>query len=62
MAGVDTITAIATARGRAALAVVRLSGPQAIEIASSCFAGADLRKAAGQTVHFGRFLTGDGEE
>jgi hypothetical protein len=51
----DTIAAIATARGRAALAVVRLSGPRAVAIADACLPGRDLAKAAGHTAHFGVF-------
>ncbi len=58
----DTIAAIATARGRAALAVVRVSGPHAIAVADACFRGKPLREAASQTVHFGRFQTADGDE
>lgn len=58
----DTIAAIATARGRAALAIVRVSGPEAIGVADSCFHGKSLRDAAPQTVHFGRFETADGDE
>lgn len=57
----DTIAAIATARGRAALAVVRLSGPEAISIAASCFRGADLNQVASHTAHFGYIRNRDGE-
>lgn len=53
----DTIAAIATARGRAALAIVRLSGPRAVEIAGGCFRGDDLLTAASHTVHVG-YITG----
>lgn len=53
----DTIAAIATARGRAALAVVRLSGPSAINIAAACFRGGDLSAAASHTAHVG-YVTG----
>lgn len=56
----DTIAAIATARGRAALAVVRLSGPEAIPIAASCFRGNDLNGATSHTAHFGYVLSRDG--
>ena len=51
----DTIAAIATARGVAALAIIRISGPNAIDIAGSCFSGADLAKAPSHTVHVGSF-------
>ncbi len=49
----DTIAAIATARGRAALGVVRISGPEAVAIAAACFEGANLREAASHTAHVG---------
>ncbi len=57
----DTIAAIATARGRAALAIVRLSGPDAIRIAAGCFRGADLADAASHTVHVGYLVDAQGE-
>ena len=49
----DTIAAIATARGRAALAVVRTSGPAAIEIVDRCFRGDALTDADSHTAHVG---------
>ncbi len=58
----DTIAAIATARGRAALAIIRLSGSDAVRIAASRFAGKDLAAVEAQTMHFGRFVTEDGTE
>ena len=39
----DTIVALSTAAGPGARAVVRLSGPQALPIASAVFTGSDLR-------------------
>ena len=60
--GGDTIAAIATARGRAALAIVRLSGADAVNIASRCFQGKDLTDVDPETVHFGRFRSHDGGE
>jgi tRNA modification GTPase len=60
--GGDTISAIATARGRAALAIVRVSGPAAVGIASACFRGKDLDAVDPDTVHFVRFETPDGQE
>lgn len=58
----DTITAIATARGRAALAIVRLSGPEAPAIAARCFRGEDLLRAPSHTVHVGMWKAQDGAE
>ena len=56
----DTIAAIATPLGEGGLAVVRISGPQALAVADACFApaGASPRpsEAATHTIHFGRVL------
>lgn len=56
----DTIAALATARGRAALAIVRVSGPQAIPVVAGCFQGHDLATAASHTAHVGYLLSADG--
>jgi len=56
----DTIAAIATARGRAALAIVRLSGPDAVTIADHCFPAQSLAKADSHTAHVGFFTTPEG--
>ena len=57
----DTVAAIATARGTAALAIVRVSGPEATTIANRCFSGADLTAFPSHTVHFGYTTDADGE-
>ncbi|SFF97585.1 tRNA uridine-5-carboxymethylaminomethyl(34) synthesis GTPase MnmE [Pontibacter chinhatensis] len=49
----DTIVAVATASGTGAIAVIRLSGPEAITITNSVFKGKDLTKQASHTIHFG---------
>ncbi|MCZ8355922.1 MAG: tRNA uridine-5-carboxymethylaminomethyl(34) synthesis GTPase MnmE [Cyclobacteriaceae bacterium] len=49
----DTIVAPATPPGVAALAVIRLSGAQAIEIASTVFRGKNLLDVESHTIHFG---------
>jgi tRNA modification GTPase len=49
----DTIVAVATAPGIGAIAVIRLSGGDAIAITNKLFTGKDLREAAGHTLHFG---------
>lgn len=56
----STIAALATARGRAALAILRVSGPDAIPIVARCFQGKDLRTVAANTVHVGYLLAKDG--
>ena len=57
----DTIAALATARGLAALAVVRVSGPDALRIVDACTSGAPLAEADSHTAHFRRFRGVDGE-
>ncbi len=49
----DTITAIATATGRSAINIIRLSGPSSIEIVNDIFKGADLTKVETHTIHYG---------
>ncbi|MCC9138620.1 tRNA uridine-5-carboxymethylaminomethyl(34) synthesis GTPase MnmE [Pontibacter silvestris] len=49
----DTIVAVATASGMGAIAVIRLSGANAITVANSVFKGKDLTKQASHTIHFG---------
>ena len=57
----DTIAAIATPLGQGGLAVVRLSGPQAMRVADHCFvpAGGQSVKpsaATSHTIHYGRIV------
>lgn len=55
----DTIVAIATPSGTGALGIVRLSGKDALEIASKLFKGKDLRMQNSHTLHFGTIRDGD---
>ena len=57
----DTIAAIATPPGTAGLAVIRLSGSQALHVAEHVFRGAALSSAGGYTVHFGHVVDSAGE-
>lgn len=55
----DTIVAPATAQG-GAIAIVRVSGQEALEICDRIFHGSrPLAAAAGNTVHYGRILDGE---
>ena len=54
----DTIVALATAPGLGAIAVIRLSGPKAIEITASVFSKKSLVHHPTHTVHFGKLLNG----
>lgn len=49
----DTIVALATAQGISAIAVIRLSGKDAIAITQRIFQGRNLTEVATHTVHFG---------
>jgi len=49
----DTIVAPATPPGTSALAVIRLSGTDAIDICNRLFKGKDLTRQASHTVHYG---------
>ncbi|MEH0157485.1 tRNA uridine-5-carboxymethylaminomethyl(34) synthesis GTPase MnmE [Limibacter armeniacum] len=49
----DTIIALATAPGKGAIHVLRVSGEDAISITNKLFKGKDLEKQKGHTAHFG---------
>jgi tRNA modification GTPase len=55
----DTIIALATPSGTGAIAVIRLSGPDAISIAAKVFKGKDLNKQKSHTIHFGTIYDGE---
>lgn len=58
----DTIVALATPAGAGAIAIVRLSGDKAIEIASGVFhsvSGKKLKRQKSHTVHLGHIKDGD---
>lgn len=56
----DTICALVTPPGIGGLAVVRLSGAEALPIADRCFRGKrPLQEAPSHTIHYGRFLRGE---
>ncbi len=58
----DTIVALATPAGAGAIAVIRLSGREAIRIASEIFVSIsekDLSKQKSHTVHLGNIMDGD---
>ncbi|QAA81210.1 tRNA uridine-5-carboxymethylaminomethyl(34) synthesis GTPase MnmE [Aequorivita sp. H23M31] len=62
MTHTDTIVAMATPSGAGAIAVIRLSGPEAITIASSLFksnSGKDLSRQKSHTVHLGHIKDGE---
>lgn len=53
----DTIVALATPPGISGLAVVRVSGPQALEIVQQHFRGkSNLTEVPSHTIHYGKFV------
>ncbi|MDE2999856.1 MAG: tRNA uridine-5-carboxymethylaminomethyl(34) synthesis GTPase MnmE [Gemmatimonadota bacterium] len=56
----DTIVAIATGHGEAAIGIVRLSGPEAVAIASGFFCGSrELDRVEDRRLAYGRFVVGE---
>jgi len=55
----ETIAAIATAPGEAAISVIRISGARAIQAADEIFSG-NVSNYPSHTVHYGKILTSDG--
>ncbi len=58
----DTICAISTPPGCGGIAVVRISGPEAIKIANSLWRGKSLETVPSHTAHFGTMLDSDESE
>lgn len=58
MANQDTIVALATATGSGAIAVIRVSGADAIAIVSRVFKGKNLSQQPSHTIHFGTLRDG----
>ena len=54
----DTIAAVATPQGVAALAIVRLSGTDSIQLVAKLFKGKDLSSVDTHTVHYGSIIDG----
>ncbi|MDE6007781.1 MAG: tRNA uridine-5-carboxymethylaminomethyl(34) synthesis GTPase MnmE [Muribaculaceae bacterium] len=61
--GIDgsSIVAVATAPGTGGIAVVRVSGKDAIKIVDSAWKGASLVKADSHTVHLGKYVSTAGD-
>ncbi|KGP73220.1 tRNA uridine-5-carboxymethylaminomethyl(34) synthesis GTPase MnmE [Pontibacillus yanchengensis] len=52
----DTISAISTPVGEGAIAIVRLSGPEAVARANKIFHGKELEQVASHTIHYGKLI------
>ncbi len=55
----DTICAVSTGVSPGGIGIIRLSGNEAVKIAASVFAGADLNCVDSHTIHFGHIQNGD---
>lgn len=55
----DTIIALATPQGVGAIAVIRLSGKEAIQLTNEVFFGKDLTTQESHTIHFGTIRDGE---
>lgn len=58
--GDDTIVAVATPSGQGALAIIRLSGPDAFKLADSTWKGASLSACRSHTAHLGNLVDEEG--
>lgn len=58
----DTIAAISTPIGEGAIAMIRLSGDQAISIVNKIFSGKDLTAVPSHTIHYGKLIRPETEE
>mgnify|MGYP002398028685 CR=1 FL=1 len=56
----DTIAALSTPPGEGAIAVVRISGPKALEIGEAIFTG-PVKSYSSYTAHYGQIVSGTGE-
>jgi tRNA modification GTPase len=54
----DTIVALATPPGQGAIAIIRLSGPEALSICNQVFQPKDLTNEPGYTIHYGNIQDG----
>src|SRR5262245_1183038 len=54
----ETIVALSTPPGTSAIALIRLSGTDAITITNTIFKGKDLTKVDSHTIHFGMIEEG----
>lgn len=52
----DTIAAISTALGEGAIAIVRVSGDDAVEKVNRIFKGKDLTEVPSHTIHYGHIV------
>lgn len=56
----NTIAAVSTPAGTGGIAVIRVSGPEALDIVDKCWKGKSLKDTKGNTVRLGEFIHDDG--
>ena len=56
----DTICAIATSQGVGAIAIIRVSGEEAVDIVAKIFKGKDLRTVDSHTINYGKIIDKSG--
>jgi tRNA modification GTPase len=56
----DTIVAVSTGQGVAAISVIRMSGPESIELTDHIFKGTILSRVPSHTMHYGRIIDEEG--
>lgn len=61
MNGQSTIAAVSTPAGTGGIAVIRISGPDAIEIVGGAWRGKPLKEIAGHTATLGKYVSTSGE-
>ncbi|MEC1695812.1 tRNA uridine-5-carboxymethylaminomethyl(34) synthesis GTPase MnmE [Schinkia azotoformans] len=58
----DTIAAISTPMGEGAIAIVRISGPEAVKAANQIFKGKNIEKVESHTIHYGFIVDPEANE
>ena len=56
----ETIAAISTPAGTGGIAVIRVSGPEAVKLVNQAWKGTDLNKVKSHTLHLGKYYSTDG--
>ena len=56
----ETIAAISTPAGTGGIAVIRVSGPEAVKLVNQAWKGTDLNKVKSHSLHLGKYYSTDG--
>ena len=55
----DTIAAISTSLGIGAISIIRVSGPESIDIVNKIFKGKNLKEVESHTINYGHIINND---